>query len=186
MNPVPDRKLIKKFLKGDEEAFQMIVKRHERPLYFFVYRMLGDHDETADICQSTFVQVFLKAGGFMGRSSFKTWLFRIAANQSLNHIRSRTRDRTERLTDGHLNEMHAELPADATVAGDEHSLGVMVAALPEKQRVTLTLRVYEEMSFREIAGVVGCSVGTAKVNYHHAITALRKRMRPEDGLQKSS
>lgn len=187
MNADSDRKLINRFLKGDEEAFQVLVKRHEKPLYFFIFRMLGDHDETADICQATFVQVFLKVKGFMARSRFKTWLYRVAYNLSLNHIRSRGRMRTETLDEQRLDsaqEMHVSEPYDDNAGGRNRVLMNMIASLPEKQRLTLILRIYQEMSFKEIASVAGCSEGSAKVNYHHAITALRKT-REENGLQES-
>ena len=181
MNTEPDRKLVKRFLNGDEEAFHMLMSRYQKPLYYFVYRIVGDHDETADICQNTFVQVFMKCSGFMWRSSFKTWLYRIATNQSLNHMRGITR--TVSLSEEHTDGLVSGAP-ETGVEG--YALRRKIASLPEKQRLALILRFYGDMSFKEIASVIGCTVGTAKVNCHHAINALRKGMRGYDGLQEGA
>jgi len=175
-----DRKLINMFLKGDEEAFGMLMSRYEKPLYFFIYRMVGNHEDAADICQRTFVQVFQKVKGFLARSSFKTWLYRIATNQSLNHIRSSSRLRTEELSEEHPICVSNE---DRAGGADDELLRRMIAGLPEKQRLTLVLRIYQEMSFREISSVTGITENSAKVNFHHALGTLRKRMREEDGLR---
>ena len=175
-----DRKLINRFLKGDEEAFGMLMSRYEKPLYYFIYRMVGNHEDAADICQRTFVQVFRKVRGFLARSSFKTWLYRIASNQSLNHIRSANRTRTEELSEEHSIDAAIQ---DRAGGADEVFVRRMIGDLPGKQRLTLVLRVYQEMSFREIASVAGFTENSAKVNYHHALNSLRKRMRDEDGLQ---
>jgi len=166
-----DRKLVNRFIRGDEEAFGMLMSRYEKPLYYFIYRMVGNHEDAADICQRTFVQVFLKVKGFLARSSFKTWLYRIASNQSLNHIRSAGRSRTEEFSEEYVND---SLTRDESSGADEVLVRRMIGYLPEKQRLTLVLRVYQEMSFREIARVLGCSENSAKVNYHHAIKTLRK------------
>jgi len=176
-----DRKLISRFLKGDEEAFGMLMSRYEKPLYFFICRMVGNHEDAADICQRTFVQVFLKVRGFLARSSFKTWLYLIASNQSLNLIRSRGRTPTDELFDEHIMEADVK---DEKSGADEVLLRRLIVGLPEKQRLTLVLRIYQEMSFKEISSVVGITENSAKVNYHHAITSLRKRMRDYDGLHK--
>jgi len=124
----------------------------------------------------------------MARSRFKTWLYRIASNLSLNHIRSKGRTRTEPLDEKRLDsaqEMEASKDYYDCETGSNKGLRDMIALLPQKQRLTLILRIYREMSFKEVASVVGCSEGSAKVNYHHAIISLKERMRGKDGLQES-
>src|SRR5262245_32850449 len=84
-----DHLLLERFIRGEEAAFQELVVRHQKPLYRFVYRMIRNPEETEDLCQQVFVQVFLKASQFEGRSQFKTWVYQIALNLSRNHLRGK-------------------------------------------------------------------------------------------------
>jgi len=172
-----DTALVAGFIGGDEQAFKELVHRHQKPLYHFVWRQVRNHAETADLCQKVFLKVFLKIRGFRGESSFRTWLYQIALNQCKNHFRSKER---ERLDDVEIETLPlVDSPADTRVESAQESrmLRAAVNDLPTKQRHTLELRFYQGLTFAEIAAGMNCPVGTAKANYHHAITALRKRMR---------
>jgi len=172
-----DFELVRAFAGGNEPAFKDLVRRHQTPLYRFVWRQVRDHAEAADLCQKVFLNVFLKAGSYRGESSFRTWLYQIAINQCRNHFRSRER---ERLEDVDIESLPLVDSADndaAESAQEARQARVAVAALPPKQRHTLELRFYQERTFAEIAEIMDCPIGTAKANYHHAITSLRKRMR---------
>lgn len=172
-----DTVLVTAFVEGDEQAFKELVRRHQTPLYGFVWRQVRNHAETADLCQKVFLKVFLKVRGFRGESSFRTWLYQIALNECKNHFRSKER---ERLDDVEIDTLPlVDCPADTHTESVQESriLRAAIDALPEKQRHTLELRFYQECTFAEIAAAMSCPVGTAKANYHHAITALRKRMR---------
>jgi RNA polymerase sigma-70 factor, ECF subfamily len=174
-----DAALVRAAAGGSEQAFKELVRRHEAPLYRFVWRQLRNHAEAADLCQEIFVKVFLKAGSFRGESSFRTWLFQIALNQCRNRFRSRGR---ERLEDVEIETLPlADCPASdaAEVAQEARRVRAAVESLPPRQRDTLELRFYQDCTFAEIAEIMSCPVGTAKANYHHAITSLRKRMRPD-------
>jgi RNA polymerase sigma-70 factor (ECF subfamily) len=172
-----DHCLLERFFQGDQGAFAELVRRHQKPLYGFVRRQLSDHDETADVCQRVFVQVFLKARDFRGDANFKTWLYQIAINLCKNHYRSRARERLEEVDIGDLD-LVAETAADDDAVANEtrRMLQAAIEDLPRKQRLTLQLRFYQECSFEEIATIMRCPLGTAKANYHHAITALRRRL----------
>ena len=175
-----DAELVRAFAGGSEQAFKELVSRYEAPLYRFVWRQVRNHAEAADLCQEVFVRVFLKAGSFRGESSFRTWLYQIAINQCRNHFRSRGR---ERLEDVEIDSLPpADCPAgDAAEAAQEaRRIRAAVETLPPRQRDAVELRFYQDCTFAEIAEIMSCPVGTAKANYHHAITSLRKRMR---GLQ---
>lgn len=175
-----DSELVQAFLRGDEAAFKELVRRHQTGLYEFVRRQVGEHAETADICQKVFVRVFLKAGTFRAESAFRTWLYQIAVNECKSLFRSRSRTRTKQidLDDAAL----ANLPADADPmgTGDTSRLRAAIEVLPPKQRMTLQLRFYEGHTFAEIAAAMDCPTGTAKANYHHAMTALRRLFRGTD------
>lgn len=172
-----DAELVQAFSGGNEQAFKELVRRHQAPLYRFVWRQVRNQTEAADLCQEIFVKLFLKAGSFRGDSSFRTWLYQIAINQCRNHFRSRGR---ERLEDVEIETLPpADCPANdaAQTAQEARQMRGAVDALPPKQRHTLELRFYQDCTFAEIAEIMSCPVGTAKANYHHAITSLRKRMR---------
>ena len=172
-----DAELVQAFAGGSEQAFKELVCRHEAPLYRFVWRQVRNQTEAADLCQEIFVKLFLKAGSFRGESSFRTWLYQIAMNQCRNHFRSRGR---ERLEDVEIETLPlADCPANdaAEAAQEARRVRAAVEGLPPKQRDTLELRFYKDCTFAEIAEIMSCAVGTAKANYHHAITSLRKRMR---------
>jgi RNA polymerase sigma-70 factor (ECF subfamily) len=172
-----DAELLQAFAGGSDQAFKELVRRYEAPLYRFVWRQVRNQTEAADLCQEILVKVFLKAGSFRGESSFRTWLYQIAINQCRNHFRSRGR---ERLEDVEIETLPlAAWPANdaAEAAQEARRLRAAVESLPPKQRGTLELRFYQDCTFAEIAEIMSCPVGTAKANYHHAITSLRKRMR---------
>ena len=170
-----DAELVQAFIGGSEQAFKELVRHHQVPLYRFVWRQVRNQTEAADLCQEIFVKVFLKARSFRGDSSFRTWLYQIAINQCRNHFRSRGR---ERMADVEIETLPIEdRPASdaAEAAQDARRMRAAVEALPPKQRDTLELRFYQECTFAEIAEIMSCPIGTAKANYHHAITSLRKR-----------
>lgn len=173
-----DIELVRAFVRGDEAAFQELVRRHQTGLYEFVRRLVGEHAEAADICQKVFVRVFLKAGTFRAESAFRTWLYQIAANECKSLFRSPARTKHVDLDMAMLASLPAD--ADAAGAGDASRLRAAVEALPPKQRMTLLLRFYEGHTFAEIATAMDCPTGTAKANYHHAITALRRLLRGTD------
>jgi RNA polymerase sigma-70 factor (ECF subfamily) len=175
-----DAELLREFVGGSEQAFKELVQKYQAQLYRFIWRQLRNDSEAADLCQKVFVNVFLKARSYRGESSFKTWLYQIAINQCRNHFRSRERERLDEV----------EIDSLPQAAGEEHDLvesaqearrmRLAVESLPARQRETLELRFYQDCTFAEIAEIMACPVGTAKANYHHAITSLRKRMREPD------
>jgi len=159
---------------GDEVAFKELVNRHQKPLFQFVWRRIGHEADAIDVVQKVFIQVFTKAEQFRGEANFKTWLYQIAINLCKNHFRSKDR---QRIDDVELEDL--ELQADTRTLEDvaeveeRGMLNKAVMQLPEKQRTTLELHLYMGHTFLEIAEIMGCAVGTAKANYHHAIAAMR-------------
>lgn len=178
-----DITLLKNYLDGDESAFTELFGRHKEALYCFIYRMVGNADDAMELSQKTFVKVFQKADGFEGRSTFRTWLFKIAINLSKNHRRGLGRDPAfSSASKVELREATKASPlkeAPAVVADGEEAaiLRRCVDGLPETQRDTLILRIYEDMSYAEIAVAMERPIGTVKANYHHAIKNLREKMK---------
>lgn len=178
---IKDDVLLSSFLhKQDETAFKTLVSRYQRQLYNFVWRHIGQHEDVADICQQVFIQVFRKAEQYRGEASFKTWLYQIAINQCKNYYRSQARHPVDPVDPAELN-AQTESTAYELVNGDEERqiFNRAITHLPDKQRQTLYLHLYQDCSFQEVANILGCPTGTAKANYHHAIQTLRKRLNPE-------
>ena len=167
-----DNELIDRYAAGDREAFNALVQKHQKPLYALVYRMVSNHEDAADLLQKTFVKAFTGLSGFERRSSFKTWLYQIAINLAKNTYRDRAKVQYVSLDDVVIRKDPRTL--DVLIRKEHHQMLLeAVGSLPEKQRMTLTLRVQNGLKFEEIANIMQCSLGTAKANYHHAVQKMK-------------
>ena len=167
-----DAERINRSAAGEREAFDELVMKYQRPLYSMIYRMVSDHDDTADILQKTFVKAFTGLKHFERRSSFKTWLYQIAINLAKNLYRDRSRITSISLDDVVIRRNPQTL--DRLISAEQRErVQHALSRLPEKQRLTLLLRVQEEKKFEEIAQIMKSSLGTAKANYHHAVQKLK-------------
>ena len=169
--------LIDRARQGDRAAFGQLVQLHRDAVYRFAARWLADPDQALDVAQDVFVRAFDGLQSYRGDGRFRTWLFSI----TLNAARSAARRQRRR------GEVHLEVladfpdlrtPPDAKAARAEAfaRAAAELATLPEKQRGAVTLRIYEGLSFKEIGEIIGCSEGSARVNYHHGIQKLREAL----------
>jgi RNA polymerase sigma-70 factor (ECF subfamily) len=170
-----DLRLVQRFRAGEQRAFDELVRRYQRPIHSLCMRYLRNTADAADVTQRAFVKAFQSLDGFRGESSFRTWLYRIAINMSLNHIRDHKRERPAEIRDDALTR-RATGPQRIISGEDADLLREAIAELPPKQRTVLELRVYDELSFREVAELVGSTENAAKVNFHHAVKKLRARL----------
>jgi RNA polymerase sigma-70 factor, ECF subfamily len=180
VEPAPaldDAALIRGTLAGRRADFDILVERYQRVLYAFAYRFVHDHDHAADIVQTTFLQAYTHLAQFSGRSSFKTWLHQIALNQCRQLYRSSHDRQNVPLDDVHEADLAATTETDTSTVAWKALLERLIARLPLRQRAVLTLRVFSDLPFKDIARVEGMSENSAKVNYHHAITRLRRWLR---------
>jgi RNA polymerase sigma-70 factor (ECF subfamily) len=169
-----DRTLVRAFIAGDRHAFDVIVERHRRPVYQVCFRFMGNADDAADLTQDVFVRAFRGLAGFKGDAQLSTWLYRVAVNVCLNKRALKTPQFETVEPEAHVDQRH--LSADDLVARDERA-GVVrraIAKLPPKQRATLVLRAYQDLSHEEIARVLGSSVGAVKANFFHALGNLKR------------
>lgn len=169
--------LIQACLAGRSGAFDLIVERHRRNVYQLCYRFVGNHEDASDLSQEVFLRAYRGLGAFRGGSSLGTWLYRIGVNLCLNRV-SRKTSPTETLDARQHIDTRSESASDK-VLREERGVQVRqaIAALPPKQRATLILRMYHELSHEEIAGVLGSSVGAVKANFFHALGNLKKLLR---------
>lgn len=166
--------LIAACLEDRGGAFDLIVARHRRPVYQLCYRFVGNHEDASDLSQEVFLRAFRGLRNFRGQSSIATWLYRIGVNVCLNRVSARTLPREPIDARQHID-TRSESASDRMLR-DERAARVRgaIAGLPRKQRATLILRMYHEMSHQEIASVLGSSVGAVKANFFHALGNLKK------------
>lgn len=169
-----DRALVQAFLDGRRDAFDVIVERHRRQVYQLCFRFLGNHEDASDLTQDVFVRAFKGLRNFKGDAQLGTWLYRVGVNTCLNKVALKKPKLEELAPEQHVDARHPD--AHELVARDERAVVVRraIAKLPPKQRATLVLRVYQEMSHDEIATVLGTSVGAVKANFFHALGNLRR------------
>jgi RNA polymerase sigma-70 factor (ECF subfamily) len=174
---VDDREAVLACQGGDREAFDRLVERYQRDIYRLCYRYVNDPQDANDMAQEVFLKAYRAIDRFRGDSSFSTWLYRIAVNTCLN-FRSSRRPEGEQLPES-IPDAHAGV-LDAMVE-DERARRVRqaVSRLPEKQRATVILKVYHDLTHEEVAGILGSTVGTVKANLFHALGKLRKLMAEE-------
>jgi RNA polymerase sigma-70 factor (ECF subfamily) len=171
-----DNQLIDLTLEGTTTAFEILVKRHQRQMYALALKMLKNHDDANDIAQEVFLKAYEVLGSFQKKSSFHTWLYRITVNFCINHLR---RDKAQYHVE--LENYHAVEAPEAFETLDslevQDELNAAIRRLPEKQQKTVFLRVVEGLPYKEIAKILGCSVGTVKANYFHAVKNLKRFMK---------
>ncbi len=172
-----DAAIVARVLAGRTEDFAFLVERYQRMIYAVSQRLLVDADLADEATQTTFVQAFTQLARWRAEGSFKTWLHAIALNECRTLLRARRSARTVPLD---------EVPESALPATTGEAAGVdraaverLVADLPPRQRSVLTLRVFADLPFREIARAEGISENAAKVSFHHAVTRLRRWLRGE-------
>ena len=181
----PDDVLVTRAQGGDRAALDRLVRRHQRALFSLCLRYVRDTDEAADLVQRAFVRAMGKLGDLRDAGVFRSWLLRIGAHLALNHIRDHARFVAD---DGELESLGDERTSTASAALDRleaaeqaSALRAAVNGLPTKQRMTLELRIYEDLPFRDIGEALGISEGAAKVNFHYAVRKLRVTLSPADG-----
>ena len=174
-----DASLVAACLEGERAAFDVIVARHRRTVYQVCYRFAGNHEDASDLSQEAFVRAWRGLKTFKGESALATWLYRITVNACLNRANVK-RPEMEPLEADRLVDQYAEAPGEDLIRG-ERALAVRraIAELPERQRATLILRVYQELSHKQIAEILGSSVGAVKANFFHALKNLKKTLGSE-------
>jgi RNA polymerase sigma-70 factor, ECF subfamily len=185
----PDAALMMCVKEGDAEAFATLVEKYKQPIINLVRRTLRDETEAEDLAQNVFVQVWKSAARYERTAKFSTWLFTIARNLCLNEIRRRSRHPAESLDAPHSE--HEDQPkhqiedlknfsAPETMLQSElvHKIEEAIYDLPENQRTALLLCRQDELSYEEIAEVLGCSVSATKSLIHRGRETLKQRLKP--------
>src|SRR5262245_46153317 len=166
--------LVAACLAGQAGAFDLIVERHRRPVYQLCYRYVGNHEDASDLAQDVFLRAYRGLRNFRGQSSLSTWLYRIAVNVCLNRVATKT-PQTASIETRQFVDVHTESAPETMLKAERGArVRAAIAQLPPKQRSTLILRMYHELSHQQIAEALGSSVGAVKANFFHALGNLKK------------
>lgn len=166
-----DLELIDRFIAGDEDAAGELVMKYQKMVYAFAYRITNNMEDAKDVTQTSFIRAVEGIKKFKRESSFRTWLYRIVVNAGLNHIRKGWYRESE-IADNLSGRQAGAL--SLMIEGEKKNLiKEALAELPERQRLAIILRTYEELSCLEASRVMGCSESTVKAHYHFGIKKLR-------------
>lgn len=166
-----DLELVRTAKLGDTASFSELVRRHEKSLLRLIWRLTKDRSVAEDVVQDTFIKAYQKLNLFEERSSFKSWLFRIGINTANNRLRSRDKDHVS-IDNVHISQA-AEAERKLVFKDLQELVASLLEELPDRQRVALTLRIFEDLSFQEIAVVMDCPYDTAKANYRHGLLKMK-------------
>lgn len=182
LNEKTDQQLVEEVRAGHRASFSELVKRHQRGLLRLSVRFMKDLDIAQDVVQEAFIKSYEKLNMFEGRASFKSWLYQITVNTARNKLRENRYDFTD-IDDVQL--CVAPIAERSLVhAAVSDMIQIEVDRLPFKQKTALVLRIYEDMSFAEIATVMECPYDTAKANYRHALIKLKEVFETQSELKK--
>jgi len=162
--------LVQRAQAGDRPAFRELVQLYQRRLTYYVHRMTGDAEQSRDILQEIWIEVFRRLAGLRSPAAFRVWLYRLAHHRAVKHLRRKGIEARAQETIAHTVESvdnELELLENAELV--HYALG----QLSLEHREVLTLRFLEDLSIQDIAEVVGCSEGTAKSRLHYAKAAMR-------------
>lgn len=181
---IDDVKWMLRVRDGDEEAFRELVEKYQTSIRNLCFRLIGNSEDAEEVALEVFVQLYLSRQRYKPDAKLSTYLYRIAMTRSLNRIRDQKRKKAfslEFMKEGGSPDpkiARSELP-DAQLETKEKEVHVRNAlgALPEKQRTALVLRVYEELSYEEIASIMGISLSAVEALLHRARETLRKRLK---------
>jgi len=180
-----DERLVEQSLKGDLAASRELFQKHRERVYRLAYRYLGDREDALDATQQAFINAFSSLAGFAKQSSFYTWLARITVNAAIDLRRRRQRypvrpEESAALDAGRRQRRRPRLNPQQQAQQHElqEALRRAVASLPEPQQQVFALHTYEQMTYKQIAEALGCSIGTVMSRLFYARKRLQKMLGP--------
>jgi RNA polymerase sigma-70 factor, ECF subfamily len=177
----PDAVLLKNYVAGDENELSILINRHQSKIYGFIYSKVSDRDISDDVFQDTFVKVIktLKSNSYNEEGKFLPWVMRIAHNLIIDHFRKNKKMPMSRDTEDFS--IFARMTDDSkTIEGEmitgqiENDLRNLIEELPDDQKEVVIMRMYQDLSFKEISELTGISINTALGRMRYALINLRK------------
>lgn len=178
---IPDALLVKSYVEGNENALATLIKRHESKIYGFIYSKIADRDISNDIFQDTFIKVIktLKSNSYNEEGKFLPWVMRISHNLIVDHFRKTKKMPMYRETEEFsifsvMSDDSLTIENKMIFDQVEVDLKKIIEELPEDQKEVLVMRMYQDMSFKEISELTGVSINTALGRMRYALMNLRK------------
>jgi len=178
---LPDALLVKSYVAGDENALAILINRHQSKIYGFIYSKVSDRDISDDIFQDTFIKVIktLKSGSYNEEGKFLPWVMRIAHNLIVDHFRRNKKMPMFRETEEFsifsiMSDNSPNVENQMITSQVETDLKKLIEELPQDQKEVLVMRIYQDLSFKEISELTGVSINTALGRMRYALMNLRK------------
>jgi RNA polymerase sigma-70 factor (ECF subfamily) len=177
----PDAILVKNYISGDESALTSLIERHQSKIYGFIYSKVNDRDLSDDIFQDTFIKVIntLRTKSYNEEGKFLPWVMRIAHNLVVDHYRKSNKMPFNRETEeysifNYMSDNAPTIESKMITEQVEADLTRLLDELPEDQKEVLVMRMYQDLSFKEISDLTGVSINTALGRMRYAVINLRK------------
>ena len=171
--------VIKKFKepKTKEGAFREIVSSYQERIYWHVRKIVISHNDADDVTQEAFIKIYRGLENFREDSQLFTWIYKIATNEALNHLKKQKR-RTALSLDDAANELENHLSSGTYISGDEIQMKLQKALLklPEKQRLVFNMKYFDDLKYDEISAITDTSVGALKASYHIAVKKIEEEL----------
>jgi len=178
-----DADLVRLCQDGDMTAFEQLFHRHQEQVYGVASRMMGTPEDALDVTQEIFLKAYQKIGKFKFKSSFSTWLYRLATNLCIDELRKRKRTANTAPLEEAVSQADTDTPEENAISKDRESqVWKAINSLKEKERAIIVLRDMEGLSYKEIAEVLGCSLGRVKSRIHEARQSLKTILETETDL----
>lgn len=173
-----DYDLVRDFLSGNEQSFNLLARKYQEKIYWHARRMLGDHDDADEIVQQVLIVMYKKLNTFNFSSALFTWIYKITITRSLNLIKKNKLKKMLSLSSDEKIEHHVHQNIIGNIEAKEsfERMEKLLLKLPVKQREVFVMRNYDELSYDEIAEITGKSVGALKANYFHAFKKVKELM----------
>lgn len=178
---IPDALLVRNYVAGDENALASLINKHQSKIYGFIYSKVGDRDVSEDIFQDTFIKVIktLKSNSYNEEGKFLPWVMRIAHNLIVDYFRKNKKMPMFRETEEFsifsiMTDNNPNIESQMITNQVENDLQKLIDELPNDQKEVLVMRIYQDLSFKEISELTGVSINTALGRMRYALMNLRK------------
>jgi len=184
---IPSEELMARIVKGDQDAFEILVNRHQTSILNLIYRFIGDRTQAKDLAQEVFIRVWQAAKTYRPEAKFTTWIYRIAANLCFNELKSARRKKWFSFNWSDKGGEHTgeETLADRAPSAEDlllekernRQISDALQSLPDNQRIALVLKRYDDLSYTEIAQIIGCSVSAVESLLVRAKRTLQEKLK---------
>ena len=183
----PSEELMARIARGDEDAFEILVNRHQTSILNLVYRFIGDRTQAKDLAQEVFMRVWQSAKSYEPKAKFTTWIYRTTANLCFNELKSARRKKwfSFNWSDEDGEHTFEETLSDNAPSAEDlllekersRQISDALQSLPDNQRMAVVLKRYDDLSYQEIAQVIGCSVSAVESLLVRAKRTLQEKLK---------